>query len=225
LNVLAFLSVGIFSTNASAREETKTARRREYQIKAAFMYNFAKFVDWPEEKLGDSNEPIIIGIIGDDSFEDAFEPIKRKKIKGRRVLVQHFASLKQNENARQEEERRFEEKIKALKRCHMLFVCRSEKKNLEKILKLLQGSAVLTVGEVGGFLESGGIINFLIEDKKIRYEINLCAAKCQRLRISAQLLRLARKIKDKDCPKQSETKDKAEKTSKSKMRVIWLSPC
>jgi len=169
------------------------ASSKEYQIKAAFLYNFIKFVDWPKEKLPDANEPITIGIIGKDPFGKAFEPVKDKKVKGKRVVVKRFKSmteLKQGENDKAD----LETAIETLRKCHLLFVCASEQKHFKEITKWVKDHSVLTVGDTKGFLEFGGIINFLVEDKKVRFEINAAAAKQAKLKIRSQLLRLAKKV-------------------------------
>ncbi len=96
-NILILLVLSLHSLPALA----DSAPSREYQIKAAFLYNFVRFVDWPEDKLGDVNEPIRIGIIGKNPFGNAFESIKDKKLKGRKVIIEIFkglAQLKKSEN-------------------------------------------------------------------------------------------------------------------------------
>ncbi len=166
----------------------------EYQIKVAFLYNFVKFVDWPAEPVADSNdpnipdsnEPMTIGIIGEGSFEKSFEPLKNKLVKNKRIVLKRFKGLKELKQSSKQ--------IEAIKRCHVLFVCRSEEELFRKIIDLVKGRAVLTVADTSGFLESGGIINFLIEEKKVRFEINNTAAKQAKLRISSKLLRLAKRV-------------------------------
>ena len=171
---------------ATAESETS----REYQIKAAFLFNFFKFVDWPEEKTVDSNEPFTIGVIGTDPFGKSLEPIKEKEVKGRKVVIKQIKNLKEKESSKNKDA------IEALRKCHLLFICSSEKENLLTIIEALKDASVLTVGETSGFLESGGIINFVMEDKKVRFEINNFAAKQANLKIRSKLLRLARRIID-----------------------------
>lgn len=177
---LFFLTV---PTLLLARDEPSSVQ--EYQIKAAFLYNFINFVDWPEEKE-DSNNPIIIGIIGKDPFEKAFEPIKNKQVKGRKVLIKRFKDI--------EELKQTSEQIESVRKCYLLFVCYSEKKKLSEIINLVKDHSVLTVGDTKDFLESGGMINFLMEDKKVCFEINNNAAKQAELKIRSKLLRLAKRV-------------------------------
>jgi hypothetical protein len=183
--------VGLFTAPAFSDDSNKI---REHQIKAAFIYNFIKFIDWPEEKTADSNDPISIGIIGTEDFIDAFEPIKNKKIKGRKVTIKHIKKLKEQESSEKNEKSEMNYSTEALRKCHLLFICSSEKENPAPIIEALKDTSVLTVGETAGFLESGGIINFIIEDKKVRFEINNFAAKQANLKIRSKLLRLARRV-------------------------------
>lgn len=192
--VILILFAALFATPAMAAD---SKLNREQQIKAAFIYNFIKFIDWPEEKMADSNEPITIGIIGSEDFINAFEPVKHKKIKDRNISVKYFAGFEKLDKSEKENDPQWNQKIKTLKTCHVLFICTCDSvliDNSAKIIKALKGSPVLTVGETAGFLESGGSINLLMEDKKVRFEINITAAKRAKLKIRSQLLRLARRV-------------------------------
>jgi hypothetical protein len=163
---------------------TESEMGGEYQVKAAFLYNFVKFVDWPAKSVADSNEPMTIGIIGDDPFGKAFEPLKNKLVKDKKIVLKRFKGLNELKQSGKQ--------IEAIKICHLLFVCRSEKELFREIINLVKDRPVLTIADTEGFLESGGIINFLMEEKKIRFEINRTAAKQAKLRISSKLLRLAK---------------------------------
>lgn len=176
---------------------------QEYQVKAAFLYNFLQFIDWPEGKSDDSNQPLTIGIVGKDPFGDAFEPIKDKKVKDKSVLVKRFSSLDELKKATEN----YKTQPETCERCHLLFICPSEQQNLKEILNLVKDYNVLTVGEMKGFLEAGGIINFLVVENKIRFEINTSAAERAKLEIRSQLLRLAKRIVEED--KKAESSEKA----------------
>jgi hypothetical protein len=176
------------------RARAGSTSSREYQIKAAFLYNFIQFVDWPDEKLADSNEPIIIGIVGKDPFGDAFEPIKDKKVKGRDVVIKRFKSFEKLEKSTEKNESQSDQEIETLTKCHLLFICPSERKNLKRIINTVKDCDVLTVSEMEGFLEAGGIINWFVEEKKLRFEINITAAERAKLKIRSKLLRLAKRI-------------------------------
>jgi hypothetical protein len=193
---LIVLILALFGTPIPAGAESDSASGREYQIKAAFIYNFIKFVDWPKEKMADSNEPITIGIIGSKDFIKAFDPIIHKKVKNRNISIKYFECYEKLKKS-QEDEGQWNQKMESLKTCHVLMfcICYSVRiKDTSQIIKALKGSPVLTVGETAGFLESGGIINFLMEDKKVRFEINVAAVKKSRLKISSKLLRLAKRV-------------------------------
>ena len=171
-----------------------TEQSREYQLKAAFLYNFIKFADWPAERIPDTNEPIILGIVGKDPFAKAFEPIKEKLVKGKKVAVKRFKPFQQLKDAAGDDKDKMQEHIDAIRKCHVLFVCSSEKRSLKEILTLVKNHPVLTVGETQGFLETGGICNFLMEQNKVRFEVSVAAAKKAKLKMRSQLLRLAKKV-------------------------------
>jgi hypothetical protein len=192
--ILIVLALVLFVAPIAAKAQTDSTQSREYQIKAAFLYNFIKFVDWPKEKIADSNEPITIGIIGKDPFGNAFEPLKAKKVKGRSVVIKRFESFKELKKSSEKDKTELSRQIESLKKCHLLFICSSEKENSGKIIEALKGSSVLTVGETAGFLKAGGIINFVMEEKKVRFEINVTAAKQAKLKIRSKLLRLAKRV-------------------------------
>lgn len=184
---------------ASTATPARTADEldREHRIKAAFIYNFIKFVDWPKEKMPDPNEPIVIGIIGDKGLTKAFTPVKDKKIKNRDIIIRYFEGFERLTKPDTGDDRDWNQKMEMLKECHALLLCKCGSKriaSLRQIVKALAGSPVLTISEADGFLESGGIINFLKEEDKVRFEINFAAAKRSKLEISSKLLSLARRI-------------------------------
>ncbi len=146
---------------------------REYRIKAAFLYNFAKFVEWPAEAFEDDDATLILGVFGDDPFGAALQSLSGKTVRGRRLTIKRFDSLLD------------------LDQCHILFITSSTQEQQQKALESLQGSNVLTVGEMQRFAQMGGIINFVIRNNKLRFEINLDAGKRAGLMISSQLLKLA----------------------------------
>ncbi len=192
--ILSVLILVLIAANIAHAAQAASETSREYQIKAAFLYNFVKFTDWPGESAADSNdpntvdsnEPITIGIIGEDPFGDAFEPVKDKRVKGRTIVLKRFKGL--------EESKQSNEQIEGVRKCRLLFVCRSQKKQLGQIIDLVKDRPVLTVADMEGFLESGGMINFIMEDNKVRFEVNLAAARHAGLRINSRLLGLAKRV-------------------------------
>ncbi|MBN2181147.1 MAG: YfiR family protein [Sedimentisphaerales bacterium] len=183
-----FFFLPVVSFVALGEDDSKLSR--EYKIKAAFLYNFIQFVDWPEDKEGSEDDPIIIGILGQDPFGDAFEPVAGKQIKGRKSLIKRIEGIKKLKKTDEPSN----SEIESLRKCHLLFICSSEKDNLADIINLVNGQGVLTVGETSNMLKSGGMINFIVEENKVRFEINLSAVKQGKLKIRSQLLRLAKKV-------------------------------
>ena len=196
--IFVVLALALFVIPIAVQAREQSVQSREYQIKAAFLYNFIKFVDWPKGKIGDSDEPIIIGIIGEDPFGDVFELIKGKKVKGRGVVIKRFKSFEELKKSSGEDNPESGRKIEALTKCHLLFICSSEQKYLKEIINSVKDHSVLMVGEVKDFLEYGGIINFLTEERKIRFEVNIVAAKQAELEIRSKLLRLAKRVVKED---------------------------
>ena len=146
----------------------------ESQVKAAFVYNFVKFVEWPSEAFSDNRAPLIIGVVGEDSTTSAIDQtINGKTANGRHLMVKRFPNFR------------------AITYCHILFISSSQRDNVRQILAAIS-PAVLTIGETERFAQMGGIINFTIVDDKLRFEINATAAEKAGLRISAKLLHLAR---------------------------------
>lgn len=191
---LVFLTLIVAAIPVFAQSQNESAQSREYKIKAAFLYNFLKFVDWPEDKENDNNNPILIGIIGKDIIADAFEPVKDKKVKNKNTVIKTFKSFEELKKIKDEKSPEFQDTVDALRKCHLLFICSSEKNNLVEIIDLVKNNSVLTVGETSGMLKTGGIINFLLEENKVRFEVNLVAAKQSKLTIRSQLLRLAKQV-------------------------------
>lgn len=195
--ILAVFALMLLAMPIATMAETNSELMREYQIKAAFLYNFINFVDWPKEKMPDNNEPITIGIIGNKDFIKAFDPIKDKKIRGKNIVIKYFKDLKELKKSESGNDSRRKQTIELLKKCHIVFLCTRNSKSIDnsaKIIHALKNSPVLTVGEQADFLENGGNISFLVEKKKIRFEINLDSAKRNNLKIRSRLLKLARRV-------------------------------
>lgn len=188
------LALALFAGPITAEDRADSAPSREYQVKAAFVYNFIKFVDWPKEKVADSNDSITIGIIGKDPFGKAFEPVKGKRIKNKKLVIKQFPGLEQYKAKYKDEYK------DALKKCHILFICSSEKKRLKEIINFIKDSSVLTIGEIEGFLEAGGVINFTMQEQKVHFEVNITAARRAKLKIRSQLLRLAERVVEEKPP-------------------------
>jgi hypothetical protein len=186
-----------FVLEAAPQLRADSQKSEEYQIKAAFIYNFIKFIDWPKEKKSDANEPITIGIIGSEDFIKAFEPVKGKKIKDRNISIKYFAGYEKLKKSNDANDDQWDRKMEALKVCNVLMFCSCHSiriQDSDEIVKALKGLPVLTVGETEHFLESGGIIDFVIDNQKVCFEINNNNAKQAKLNIRSKLLRLAKKV-------------------------------
>jgi len=148
----------------------------QYQLKAAFLYNFAKFVDWPPSAYSSATAPFVIGLIGQNPFGNELErTVTNKMIAGHAFVVKQLKSLSE------------------AARCQILFISTSERKRLPDILKAVRGQSVLTVSELDRFLQAGGMIQFIMEGNRVRFEINDAAARQAGLRISSKLLGVARR--------------------------------
>ncbi len=146
----------------------------EYKLKAAFLFNFTKFVDWPPEVFADPTSPLIIGVLGDDPFGGALEEVIGGRTANGHPLAVHRAR-----------------RVEDLKNCHVLFICSSEKSRQVEIIASLKGSAVLTVSDSDEFLAHGGMIKVTLVDRKPHLEIDAAIAERAGLKIQAQLLGLA----------------------------------
>lgn len=187
------IAAGLVTAPAAA-EESQTASR-EYKIKAAFVFNFLKAVDWPQEVMADANQPIVIGIVGDNPFADAFNPIKDKTVKDRGIDFIQFAGPS-SLTSKQRNDLDNNLSIEGFRSCHLLFICSSERKYQRQILKYVNDHPVITVGESKNFVDDGGIFNFLPQTKKAGFEVNLAAGKRAKITISSKLLRIAKRIKE-----------------------------
>jgi len=168
-------ALGLTLVLAGLLEPVEAPRPTEYEVKAAFLYNFAKFVKWPDEKrLGAT---FVIAVLGEDPFGGVLDKmLAGKTILDRKVEVRRIGTSE------------------AGSRAQILFVGSSEKPRLAEILKVLQGTTVLTVGEMDGFTDRGGMIAFKLRNDVVRFEINLDQVERARLKMSSQLIRLAQRV-------------------------------
>ena len=158
----------------------------EYRLKAAFLYNFSKFVEWPADAFTSDQAPILLCVFRDDPFGNALDQILQgKTINSREVLARRINELP------------------GLKSCQLVFVSHREDKHLSEILNSLQGTSALVVGESDGFAQRGGGIQFYLEDNKLRFAINVDAVQKARLSVSSKLLALARIVHSNRNPKET----------------------
>jgi hypothetical protein len=150
----------------------------EYQVKAAFLYNFAGFVEWPSTAFRTEKDPIRICVLGVDPFgRSLVDLLKGKTVSGRPISL---ADITDANHATE---------------CHIVFISSSESKRTRSILKTLPATGILTVGEMDGFASEGGMVNFTHEAGRLRFEVNTDVAGDARLRISSRVLQLAHIVK------------------------------
>lgn len=151
----------------------------EQEVKASFIYTVAKFVDWPEEAFGAPGAPMVFAILGDDLIGDALQRVvEGKSVKGHPVTVVRAATLDD------------------LAGCHVLFLGRSEGPRLREILDRLRGSNILTVSEAERFALHGGVMELLLDQNMVRFEVNVDAASRSHLAISSKILKLGKVVRD-----------------------------
>ena len=167
LAAICFVVVGVFCCAEKAQSAAA-----EYQVKAAFLFNFAKFVEWPPNAFADANTPFVIGVLGQDPFGSYLdETVRGEQVNGRQLTVQRYRS------------------VADIQKCHVLFISRSESERLDQIVADLKYRKILIVTDAEG--GAGGVmIRFINEGNKIRFKIDVRAAKAANLTISSKLLRL-----------------------------------
>jgi len=177
--LLAFVSWAGLLTATGA----EALAAKEHQIKAAFVYNFAKFVEWPAGCFTSTNSPLIIGVLGRSPISPALDAaVKDRLLNGRPIVVKSVDTAE------------------AARATHLLFVAGSEDKRVGDLLAALAGSSVLTIGESDAFGRKGGMINFILEGDKCRFDIYMDPVEQARLKVSAQLQKLAKTVRRKPSP-------------------------
>lgn len=158
----------------SADVSAQTVPAPDYQVKAVFLFNFTQFVEWPQHAFAEVRSPVVVGVLGNDPFSTYLDQIvKGEQMNGHPLVIKRY--------------RRVEE----IESCHILFISQSEQYRLRRVLNKLQGRPILTVGDMAGFAEAGGMIQFYTNENKIRFQINLESVRSSALNISSKLLRLA----------------------------------
>ena len=181
--LLAVFSMTLNWTASAGAQAGEASDSSEYLVKAGFIYNFAKFVEWPSTAFAEPDSPIVIGVLGTDPFGDIINHVvEGKKIGARGFVVRRFKWSKELKDS------------KDFTNCRILFVSSSEKMHFEEVVEAVKGLPILTVGEAPGFAERGGMIRLMLEDNRVRFEVNVEAAHEGNLNISSRLLTLARII-------------------------------
>lgn len=177
--LLLLVLVAAFSLFAGPKLARGQARTlTEYEVKAGFLFNFLKFVEWPQETFAEPASPITIGIVGKDPYGSILDQVLQGKVvRGRPLLLKRFAGA---------DDIRF---------CHVLLVGTSDSEEEALALRTIGRWHALTIGDTERFAQQGGIIGFRMEETVVRFDINVEAADRAGLRIDSRLLSLARLVK------------------------------
>ncbi len=171
---MALLAVAAFSQPEYAANQ-KGIRYEEYETRAAFLLSLAKFTEWPEEAFT-PGEPLSIGIVGESPMASALETLAQSTLLGRKVLIRKFRNASEAQP------------------CHILYFTSEEERFLPALRGRLATRGVLTMGETSFFLGYGGALHLFSEDGRLRFVLNRAALDQSRLRVSAQVQRLAKQV-------------------------------
>jgi len=175
LSTFAFVAFGLATPQVPALQQQPSAGSPlEYQVKAAFLLNFIRFVEWRDDAFKTATDPLVVGILGKDPFDGALDQtISNKLINGRSVVVRRISDAA------------------SARDCHVIFLAWSETRRLSDVANGMVNRGMLIVGESEGFAQRGGMINFVVRDSHVRFEINPSAAARAGLKVSSKLLQLA----------------------------------
>ena len=178
LTTVAVVVLAVFVLVLAAPVQAQDQAAEEHEVKAAFLYNFTKFVEWPQGAFPDDGAPVGVGVFGPDPFGPTLDEIVAGKRVGNRPLV-----IKRLDSS------------DGLAACHMLFVSSAKAAEFVRLLPSLAHRPILTVGETDGFCETGGVVEFVMRQRKVRFRINVTAAERAGLKISSRLLDLAEVVR------------------------------
>lgn len=152
----------------------QTNPRQEYALKSVFLYNFCRFIEWPERAFSSADEPMVIAVIGEDRFGPMLEEtVRGEMVRGRKIRVERYRRVSEIGN------------------CHILFITASETSRLDQILAAVSDRSVLTVGETDAVLERGGMIALVADQNRVRLLVNPARLRAANLVASSKLLRVA----------------------------------
>lgn len=173
LFIVLLAMLGGLAVMASQNNAVRSPAVSEYNVKAAFLYHFAKYITW---SLETKTQELVVCVVGIDPFGTALDALSGKRVGTAPVVIQR---LQQPDN---------------MLDCHIAFISASEQPRLNSILTIVQNTQVLTISDIPSFIEKGGMIMFHMERSKVRFSINLTAMHSAQLEISGHLLRLARQV-------------------------------
>jgi hypothetical protein len=170
---LMLMTLACWSALVAPRAWSQDGKPTEYQVKAAYLYNFAKFVEWPAATFSGPSAPVIFGILGVDPFGKNIDALMGKTINGRNILVRRYHSLAE------------------IQKCHVLFISASEHWHLGLILKSLSHSGMLLVSDMDSFASHGGMIGFIVTGRTIGFEVNVDAVTRAGITLHSRLMSMA----------------------------------
>jgi len=179
--LLIGLTTGEPAFGADMAQKAPRPRFKEYQVKAVYLLNFTRYIDWPANSFKQTNSPFVICILGQDRFgEDLRSIISSSVTEGRTIVLRKINSAEQAKDAQ------------------IVFIGQSERHRTTEILQNLKGLPLLTVGETEGFLQTGGMVNLRIEDESVQLDIDQASAEKAGLKISSKLLQIANRPKPRE---------------------------
>ncbi|HXH49852.1 MAG TPA: YfiR family protein [Terriglobia bacterium] len=158
---------------AEARAQSLSPQEYENQVKATFIYNFSRFIEWPAETFTRGKSSLTICVLGNNPFGGALDSIEGKNVQGRKIEIERLAGLSK------------------LDACKILFVSSSEREHLKEILESAKHSRILTISEINQFTQAGGVVALAMRKDRIHFSVNLDAANETGVKISSTVLRLA----------------------------------
>jgi hypothetical protein len=174
---LAPIAAAFLLWSIAAAAAAESAASKEYQIKAAFLFKFARFVEWPPSSFAQSDSPLCIGILGEDPFGSTLDDMLRgEEVRGRPLITRRSGQ------------------VEDLTGCHIVYISSSEAPRIGTILTKLSSEPVLTVSDIDGFADRGGCIRLGVDGNKIRFDINPPVLQQHRLKAVAQLLSLGKVV-------------------------------
>ncbi len=169
---------------ATAAQGATTSGPSRYEVTAAYLFNFSKFVEWPQGTFAEATDPIAICVLGESPLEPLLdEAVKGKRVSGREIVVRKTASLSKTSG------------------CHILFLAPSEPERLDDALARLADRPVLTVSDADSVADRGAVIGLTLENRRVRFEVNMAAAGRAGLKLSSQLLKVAARLIGPDEPR------------------------
>ena len=178
--VLAASSLACLGWLTAACPQAFSQSPDEFQVKSAMVFNITKYVEWPAESFPGKGAALTICVVGTGPFGQALESLKGTTVQGRTVIVKHVSQT---------------EEISA---CQVLVINNSERRQLPAVLAKARQHGVLSISDIPRFAQKGGIIGFVSQEGRIRLEVNLSSAQSSRIKISSQLLKLAKIVQEGD---------------------------